>query len=216
MSCNIYDDGIPAALLTLEPGEYDDDFIAKAIGEARKGDRRLILVDEDVGLFLKWSDPDLDLHIDADRGNWDIFADNYYDTHFDRLSSIMIRRDGLTEEHWRVAKVHLAAILAETGAEPGADLMALRRAVHRVTHDHLAAMYASAGRDDLDASAAWVILAALQEAAGRFAARDPDLPLVSVLRWLKGDPRSILFITAHAPVPAACPTVRGAMYAFEI
>jgi hypothetical protein len=39
--------------------------------------------------------------------------------------------------------------------------------------------------------------------------RDPDMPRVSLERWADADSGPILFITAHAPIVEACPSVRA-------
>jgi hypothetical protein len=161
-----------------------------------------------VGLAHRYADPERDLHIDADRGNWDIFADNSTFGELMILSG-MIRPRSLRLDLLGVYTAGLRGMIEAASAEPGADLAAVADVVRRCDARELAAivMRADPRQAGLDEQDALVVLAAINDVTRRFAKHDPGMPRVSIKRWRRSNPRSILFITTHAPLGDACPSV---------
>lgn len=193
-------DSIPTAVL------------AQHISAARAGRQRLVIVDEGSQLVGRHADHDRDRLIDPARGNWDFFADHIGELEIASGGEAILCSDDAPERVLNAASCVLADILWQQADEVGAGLW-------DVSHDVRGLGYASlveAMRLDLDdpddTRVGWQTLALLQENAGRFQRRSPGLPLVSVRRWLDGDPRAVLFIAAGAEVDdGACRSVNAAI-----
>ncbi len=190
--------------------DMDAGHLESLIARTRAGGHRLAVFDWDVGLAHRYADPERDLHIDADRGNWDIFADNSSYGEFLILSG-MIRPRTLRVDLLGAYMMGLRGMIEAASAEPGADLATVADIVRRCDPRQLAAILTRADprQAGLDEQDALVVLAAINDVTRRFAKHDPGMPRVSIKRWRRSNPRSILFITAHAPLGDACPSVRA-------
>ena len=184
-NCDIHDD-------------EDLDTLEYLIRQAREGHIRLVVVDEDIGLAHRYADPERDQHIDADRGNWDVFADNFLPDHHAAFSRDVIG-DFVPEPARSDAVAVLAAIMVAASGEPGGDLSTIAAMARQADVGAIRTILEDHGAPAIRDQHAMVVQAVLNGVARRFVKRDPDMPRVSLERWADADPGPILFITAHAP-----------------
>jgi hypothetical protein len=115
-------DDLPINIFNCDIHDDEDlDTLEYLIRQARDGHIRLVVVDEDIGLAHRYAAPGRDLHIDADRGNWDVFADNYLPHHHAAFSRYVIG-DFVPEPLRSEAVAVLTAIMMAASGEPGGDL----------------------------------------------------------------------------------------------
>lgn len=184
------------------------DVLQDVMSYARTAQERVVIVDEGSQLARGLFDPDRDVLIDPSRGNWDFFADYGSEYELACAGETMLRSKGVPTRAYNGASCILSGILWEEAGEPGAGL--------RTISDKIRGLGYATVADDLrldldraeDTRVGWAALARLQEDAGRFAARCPTLPYVSLRRWI-ADPRgAVLFVTAGAAVlDGACRSV---------
>ena len=188
------------------------DVLAAHIRAARSGRQRLVIIDEGSQMVRRHIDHDWDRLIDPSRGNWDIFADHIGELELATAGEAMLHQDDVPPRVFAAASCVLAEILWHLADEPGAGLWDISNRVRALAYAAVAEQVRLDLDDSDDTRAGWMILALLQECAGRFAARSLEMPLVSIGRWHAGDMRSILFIAAGAGVQdGACRSVNAAI-----
>ncbi len=188
------------------------DLLQEVMSYARTAQERVVIVDEGSQLARGYSDPDRDVLIDPSRGNWDFFADYGSEYELACAGEMMLRPKGVPKRAYNGASCILSRILWEEAGEPCAGF--------RTISDKIRGLGYATVADDLrldldkaeDTRVGWAALARLQEDAGRFAARCPTLPYVSLRRWIAGPRGAVLFITAGAAVmDGACRSVATAV-----
>jgi len=205
---------VTALILSGTADTIPPDVLIAHMAAVRTGRQRLVIVDEGSQLTARHADHDRDRLIDPARGNWDFFADHIDELELELAAgaeAIMCAIDA-PARIYNAASCVLADILWQQADEVGAGLW-------DVSHDVCGLSYASladAMRLDLDdpddTRVGWQTLALLQENAGRFQRPSLGLPLVSIRRWLNGDPRGVLLIAAGAEVDdGACQSVNAAI-----
>ncbi|WP_242121224.1 type IV secretion system DNA-binding domain-containing protein [Sphingomonas lacusdianchii] len=184
----------------------------RLIGLAREGGDRLVIVDEGDGMTAALADINEDLLIDSTRGNWDFYADHPTEMDKAHAAEAMIPSQGIEPAVFNQATCLLTEILCDFGWDYHGHLSRVSEHIRGLEYESIADHFRLDVSNEDDTARAFTIAALLNEAAGRFTARDPRVPRVSIARWLASSPAAILFINAGGDVRrGACRSVSAAI-----
>lgn len=207
------------AVLLAPCRQVDADVIERARREARARQIRLAVIDEGDDLATTYGNPKRDLLYDSDHGNWDFFADHTTDIELALAAEALVGTATSDLAPVNAAACLLFGLLATFERGGGRGLHDVGRGIRALRYEDVAGDMRALDRGSPYAPYVEAVLDQLHEHAGRFAAPDTATPPVSVERWFSGDPASILFVTAHAPVSlphgGACRSVHAMLRAIE-
>lgn len=194
--------------INLATSDMETSHLEALIAKTREGGHRLAVIDWDIGLAHRYADPERDLHIDTDRSNWNIFADISRSSEM-RSLAFHLALHGVSPRLFSPFYESFASILETASADPEAHLSTIADIVRRYEPHQVASIVAHSNPaiDALNDDDLHAVLAAMRTVTQHFHKRDHDIPPISIKRWRRSNPRSILFITAHTRLSNACPTV---------